>query len=282
MSTDNATSYQPAAHYDRVHAAWRLIMGEEFHYGYFDSPDVPLDEATSALTDQMLQRARISIGDRVLDVGCGTGRQSCDLAARLGADVLGITTSASGVAAATQLAAERGLQKARFAERDGMDNGLEDETFDVVWALESSHLMRDRTALLNECTRVLCPGGRLVLCDIIRKRDIPFTEVRVRRDDFATLRAAFGDAHMEPLEDYATTLEGLGLTVSGAADISEPTFPTFTAWRANIELHERTVRELLGDKGVDDYVRATHILEGFWEDGTLGYGILAAEKNAEA
>jgi 27-O-demethylrifamycin SV methyltransferase len=280
MGTHIAASYQPAAHYDRVHAAWRLIMGEEFHYGFFDSPDVPLDRATAALTDQMLRRARIATADRVLDVGCGTGRQACDLAAGLGAHVLGITNSASGVAAATQLAEVRGLEGVRFAQRDGTDNGLGDETFDVVWVLESSHLMRDRAALLAECSRVLDRGGRLVLCDIIRKREIPFSEVRSRRDDFATLRAAFGDAHMEPLGRYTTTLERLGMTVSGATDISAPTLPTFAAWRANIDRHEHILRDLLGDQGVDDYVRATHILEAFWQDGTLGYGILAALKEA--
>ena len=108
------------------------------------------------------------------------------------------------------LAADRGLAGAVFEQRDGTDNGLDDGTFDVVWVLESSHLMRDKTALLGECVRVLAPGGRLVLCDIIRKRDIPFLEVRARREDFALLRRAFGDAHMEPLDDYASTLAGSG------------------------------------------------------------------------
>jgi 27-O-demethylrifamycin SV methyltransferase len=270
--------HQPAAHYDRVHSAWRLIMGEEFHYGYFVSPGTPLPDATAALTGEMLRRAAISAGDHVLDVGCGTGRQSCDLAAELGATVLGITTSSSGVAAATALAAERGLASAKFEQRDGTANGLEDQSFDVAWVLESSHLMRDRKSLLSECSRVLRPGGRIVLCDIIRNREIPFLEVRQRRDEFATLRAAFGDAHMEPLSDYAATLTDLGMSVVDATDISEPTRPTFAAWRANVELHEAAVVDLIGREGTDDFVGATQILDGFWEDGTLGYGILAATK----
>jgi 27-O-demethylrifamycin SV methyltransferase len=280
VGDDSSRSYQPAAHYDRVHAAWRLIMGEEFHYGFFAAPGTPLDEATAALTGQMLERAGIAPAARVLDVGCGTGRQSCDLAADLGASVLGITTSAGGVAAATALAAERGLDGARFEQRDGTDNGLPDASFDVVWALESSHLMRDRRALLSECVRVLAPGGRVVLCDIIRKREIPFAEVRALRDDFATLRAAFGDAHMEPLERYASTLEELGMTVTDATDVSAETLPTFAAWRANVEAHAPDLQELLGLDGVEDFVRATHILEAFWHDQTLGYGLLAARKAA--
>jgi 27-O-demethylrifamycin SV methyltransferase len=277
-SRDDGGSAEPEAHYDRVHTAWRLIMGEEFHYGYFQAPDVALDEATAALTAQMLERAAIATGESVLDVGCGTGRQACDLAADHDAFVLGITTSSTGVEAATELAASRGLERVTFEQRDGTDNGLEDGRFDVVWALESSHLMRDRPALLGECVRVLAPGGRLVLCDIIRKREIPFAEVRARRQDFATLRAAFGDAHMEPLDAYTSTVEELGMGVTDATDITTPTLPTFAAWRANLETHEAAVHDLLGQQGVQDFAQATRILESFWLDGTLGYGILAAVK----
>lgn len=280
MGVESPGSHEPAAHYDRVHSAWQLIMGEEFHYGYFNTPDTPLERATAALTGQMLERAGVAPGDRVLDVGCGTGRQACDNAETLGCDVLGITTSGSGVAAATAHAADRGLGSARFEQRDGTDNGLPDGSFDVVWVLESSHLMRDRVALLRECVRVLAPGGRIALCDITRKREIPFAEVRARRDEFATLRAAFGDAHMEPLEQYTATLRDLGMTVTDRTDISLPTLPTFAAWRANVEEHEPVVRELIGSEGVDDFVRATHILEGMWHDSTMGYGILAALKAA--
>jgi len=280
MVDDISSSHEPAAHYNRVHAAWRLIMGEEFHYGYFATPETPLDVATSALTNQMLDRAVIAPDDRVLDVGCGTGRQACDLAEKHGAQVLGITTSDSGVEAARALAEERGLPGARFENRDGTSNGLPDGSFDVAWVLESSHLMRDRRALLSECARVLAPGGRLVLCDIIRRREIPFLEVRSRRDDFAILRAAFGDAHMHPLDSYTATLEELGLTVKDSTDITTETLPTFAAWRANVEQHEQTLLELLGQEGVDDFVRSTHILEAFWLDDTLGYGILAAAKPA--
>lgn len=280
MGTDVASSYQPAAHYDHVHAAWRLIMGEEFHYGYFASPDTVLTDATAALTGQMLERAGIATGTRVLDVGCGTGRQACDLSGKLGARVLGITTSMSGVAAANALAADRELDSVSFEVRDGTDNHLADASFDVAWVLESSHLMRDKSALLHECTRVLVPGGRLVLCDIVRRREIPFTEVRARRADFAILRAAFGDAHMEPLVHYTSILDELGMSVEDATDITAETLPTFAAWRANLHAHEQALEELLGHGGVKDFAASTRILEAFWQDGTLGYGILTAAKAA--
>ena len=279
MGTSDAgpsVSHQPDAHYDRVHEAWRLILGEEFHYGYFRPEGIGLADAAAALTAQMLARAAIQPGERVLDIGCGTGHQSCKLAADHGAQVLGITTSGTGVAAATALAASRGLDSARFEPRDGTDNGLPDASFDVAWALESSHLMRDRKALLAECARVLVPGGRLVLCDIISRRRIPFLEVRERREEFALLRAVYGDAHMLPLDDYAAMLTEVGLTVEDLTDISDETLPTFAAWRANCEEHAEEITRLIGADGLDEYVRSTEVLEAFWNDRTFGYGILKA------
>ena len=276
MSARATSTHDPAEHYDRVHAAWQLIMGEEFHYGVFSDPDASLTSATGALTTMMLQAAEIRDGDHVLDVGCGTGRQACQLATRHGASVLGITTSAEGVRRAHESAAEQGVDGVAFEQRDGTDNKLPGGSFDVVWALESSHLMRDRRGLLAESLRVLRPGGRLVLCDITRQREIPFSEVRERRDQFAVLRAAFGDAHMVPLEEYVSMLTELGAEVHLARDLTRETGPTFTRWRDNVTEHTAELEQMLGGDALADFVESTHILEGFWNDGTLGYGIIGA------
>ena len=81
---------------------------------------------TAALTQLMLDRARITAGRPRARYRMRHRRQSCDLAATLGARVLGITTSAGGVQAATALAADRHLSNARFEQRNGTKNGLPD------------------------------------------------------------------------------------------------------------------------------------------------------------
>ena len=83
---------------------------------------------------------------------------------------------------------------------------------------------------------------------------------------------------MEPLTTTSSTLRRPGTDITDATDISVPTLPTFAAWRANVEHHEDRLLELLGEQGVEEFVESTHILEGFWQDETLGYGILAAIK----
>ena len=107
----------------------------------------------------------------MLDVGCGTGAPACRLARRVRRRVTGITTSAVGVEAGRVRAGAEGVaDRVRFEERDGMDNGFPDASFDRTWVLESSHLMRERDRLVAECARVLRPGGRLALCDIVLRR----------------------------------------------------------------------------------------------------------------
>ena len=271
-------AYDPASHYDRVMAAWQLLLGDELHYGVFDAGDEPLSVATGALTERMVAAADLSADLRVLDVGCGSGAPARSIAGRFGAEVVGITTSAVGVATARERTAEADVVGVTFEQRDGTDNGFDDASFDRTWVMESSHLMRDKDALVAECARVLRPGGRLVLCDLIRWREIPFREVRDRRVDFATLREAFGDAHFQSLDDYAALAEAHGLVVDRRDDLTAVTLPTFDRWRANAETHHDEVVELIGTQGRDAFVRSCDILEAFWRDGTFGYGLISATK----
>ncbi len=270
---------EPAAHYDRVTDAWGLLLGDELHYGVFSSDDDPLPVATGALTDRMVEAARLEAGLTVLDVGCGTGAPACAMAREHGVQVTGITTSEVGVRAASERAAAGGLDEAvRFEQRDGTRNGFADASFDRVWVLESSHLMRDREALMAECARVLRPTGRMVLCDIVLRRPMPFEEVKRLRRPLALLRAVFGEARMEPLARYADMASDEGLVVDHELDLTTATRPTFARWRENAARHEHAVVASLGVEGWQQFVDSCDVLEGFWDDGTLGYGLLAAAK----
>lgn len=271
-------SYAPAEHYDRVTEAWGLLLGPELHYGVFTTGDEELLVATNRLTTMMLEAARLAPGLRVLDVGCGSGAPACRLAGEHEVEVLGITTSEVGVDAAVRRVREAGIAGTSFEVRDGTDNGLPAESFDRAWVMESSHLMPERQALMTECARVLRPGGRLVLCDIIRRREIPFDEVRSRREEFAVLRAAYGSARMDPLSDYEKYAETAGLVPDQIVDMTTETLPTFDRWQANLDEHRSEVTRLLGGEGTATFERSLGILRTFWQDGTLGYGLFSADK----
>jgi cyclopropane fatty-acyl-phospholipid synthase-like methyltransferase len=272
-------TYDPESHYDRVTDAWGLLLGDDLHYGVFARGDEALPEATAALTELMVEGARLEPGLTVLDVGCGTGSPACHLASTQGVHVTGITTSQVGVDAARERASTAGLSgSTAFERRDGMDNGFPDASFDRAWVMESSHLMPDRARLVAECARVLRPGGRLVLCDIVLRRPMPFEEVRRLRKPLALLRDVFGSARMEPLDQYAEHATAAGLEVDELRDITDLTRPTFDRWRRNAEVHRDEVVASIGEDDRQAFVDSCDVLEGFWDDGTLGYALLTAAR----
>jgi 27-O-demethylrifamycin SV methyltransferase len=274
-------SVAPGTHYDRVTEAWTLLLGDELHYGVFRTGEEELSEATAELTRLMIDASRLESGMEVLDVGSGTGAPACRLAAEHGVRVTGITTSAVGVRVGRAHARGTGVAgRVSFEQRDGMDNGFETASFDRVWVLESSHLMRDRYRLVAECARVLRPNGRVVLCDIVLREELPFSDIRRLREPLALLRDVFGDARMEPLARYAQLFEASGLDVREQTDLTAATAGTFARWRENAQRHHDYVAAAIGPTDLERFVEATAVLERLWTDGVLGYGLIAASKLA--
>jgi SAM-dependent methyltransferase len=99
-------------------------------------------------------------GRRVLEVGCGAGT---DLArfAKGGAIVSGVDLSSSAIALARSNFEQQGLQ-ADLREADGEHLPFADDSFDLVYAHGVVQYTADPTALVEECRRVVKPGGEAV------------------------------------------------------------------------------------------------------------------------
>lgn len=113
---------------------------------------------------------RLAAGQRLLDVGCGPGTITLDLAERVApGPVLGIDAAAEVVErAAARAAADRraaGPQEVRFAVGDVYALDLPDDSFDVVHAHQVLQHLTDPVAALRELRRVLAPGGTLAVRD---------------------------------------------------------------------------------------------------------------------
>ena len=108
-------------------------------------------------------------GDRVLDVGCGTGKLVAKLAAK-GCVATGIDIAAPMLGQAGERVRELGVES-RVTLRDlgavDLDTAFADKSFDgVVSTLVFSELSRDEiTYTLGECWRILQPGGQLLIAD---------------------------------------------------------------------------------------------------------------------
>jgi MPBQ/MSBQ methyltransferase len=110
---------------------------------------------------------------RVLDVGCGIGGTSRYLAKKFGTDaqVTGITLSPMQVKRAQQLALEQNLPNAKFHVMDALAMDFPANSFDLVWACESGEHMPDKKKYVEEMTRVLKPGGKIVIATWCQRDD---------------------------------------------------------------------------------------------------------------
>lgn len=105
-------------------------------------------------------------GTRLLDVGCGPGSVTIDLAARLEpGEVVGVDTSAAVVEIAQKAAADAGADNVTFQVADAYDLPFADDAFDVVHAHQVLQHLTDPIAALREMRRVTRPGGVVALRD---------------------------------------------------------------------------------------------------------------------
>ena len=134
--------------YDRVSRVW-------------DRTFVP---ATDDIRRHLLDAARLRPGERVLDVGTGTGAAALLAARRVGktGHVLGIDMSPGMLAKARAKASRSGLANVTFRRMDGAKLRLPKESFDVILSsFGTPEGLYDGEAVFRDWLRVLRPGGRL-------------------------------------------------------------------------------------------------------------------------
>jgi 2-polyprenyl-3-methyl-5-hydroxy-6-metoxy-1,4-benzoquinol methylase len=106
-------------------------------------------------------------GTTVLDVGCGPGTITIDMAARVApAKVVGMDASAEVVAKATELAAERDIDNVEFVVGNAYELDYEDGSFDVVHAHQVLQHVSNPVALLRELRRVRTADGVVAARDV--------------------------------------------------------------------------------------------------------------------
>lgn len=279
IKSDNCYNKETNTHYDSVTEAWRHIFGDCFHLGFFNSDSMKLSEATVKLIDVMALFGDISKKCRVLDVGCGIGGPAFYLHEKYGCKVEGITTSSKGIYLAEK---ERTLRKCsedvHFTLADALENGFSDQYFDVIWVMESSHLIKKKVDLFKENFRVLKDGGTILICDMILKRNITIFDIMKWKEEINLMEKVFGNAKTETLEYYSHVLSLAGFDNVVTNDISEHAYPTMKHWRKNIFNKRNKIQRYFSDRQIEEFLYACEILEMFYEKKILGYGMIRAVK----
>lgn len=114
---------------------------------------------------EMIRRAAPQDGEDVLDLACGTGAVTMELAAQgmSPGSVTGVDISPGMLAVAAENAKEAGID-ATWIEADATALPLPDDAFDVAFCQQALQFFPDRVAALKDLRRVLRPGSRAAFC----------------------------------------------------------------------------------------------------------------------
>jgi trans-aconitate methyltransferase len=156
-------------------------------------------------------------GERILDLACGTGHLTAQLAAR-GAEVIGIDRSPEMIATA-----RHNYPRLRFEIADG-ESFRFDEPFDAVFSNAAIHWMSDQRAVASSIWQALKPAGRFV-AEFGGKGNIRSIDAALRR----AMREAGYPVRNDPyyyfpsIGEHASLLESIGFTVTYAIWFERPT-----------------------------------------------------------
>jgi len=158
-----------AGFYDASSGVWERVWGEHMHHGYYGPTGGERKDHQQAqvdMCDETLAWAGVdsSPAAHVLDVGCGIGGSSRHIARKYGGTGVGITLSPVQADRANALSAAQGFgDRLSFRVADALDMPFADDSFDLVWSMESGEHMPDKRQFVSELARVCKPGGKIII-----------------------------------------------------------------------------------------------------------------------
>jgi len=211
------TMYQAVA--DEPHGTFHFEMGYDLaaRLGY---PTDELDEVPTEAIESFagvgyhLALAALRPGDRVVDLGSGSGMDAFLAARQVGdsGEVVGIDMTDAQLDKSRRLAVRDGFANTRFDKGYIEGAPVADGSATAVISNGVINLCSDKTAVFREIARILEPGGRLAISDIVTER--PLTDAIVC--DVNLWASCIGGAMQQ--DDYRAAIEAAGLVIDAVQE----------------------------------------------------------------
>ena len=152
--------------------------------------------------------ASLQAGETVLDLGSGAGFDAFLASRRVGPEgrVIGVDMTPPMIERATTLAMTHGYANVEFRLGDIEALPVADASVDVILSNCVLNLTSDKALAFREAFRVLKPGGRLMVSDLVLERPLP----EAIRQDMDAYGACIGGALLK--SDYLAAIEAAGFT----------------------------------------------------------------------
>jgi tocopherol O-methyltransferase len=259
-------------HYDRMSPYYHSLWGEHIHHGYWIRGDESKETAQLQLIEHLAQAAGIERGAKILDVGCGFGASSIYLARKYGAEATGITISRVQVEMANKAAAAGGVgAKFLFMDAEAMTF---DDSFDVVWSVESISHYQDIPKFFASAANLLKPGATLAITDWFKKKNLT---PREHKKFLHNLEHGMM-VELQTMDDYAAHMTAAGLEVVRAEVLNNNCAKT---WDFCLDIiKEKALWGLAAQNGPAfvRFLRAFKDMRAGFASGRFIYGLMVAKK----
>lgn len=269
--------------YDQSSGLWEQVWGEHMHHGYYGADGSDRKERRQAqidLIEELLRWSQVEDVSQIVDVGCGIGGSSLYLAEKLNAHVQGITLSPVQAARASERAQVAGLaDRTTFQVADALAMPFGDRCFDLVWSLESGEHMPDKLKFLQECYRVLQPGGTLMMATWCYRPVTPATpltadEHRHLEDIYQVYRLPY----VISLPEYEAITRSIGFQSIRTVDWSTAVAPFWDVVIDSAFTPEAVVGLLRSGWSTIQAALSLGLMRRGYEQGLVRFGVLCATK----
>lgn len=278
ISLDTVAKQSIQRHYDLSTLFYRILWGPHIHHGLWHE-DESNRTAQLQLTDMLASNARIAAGQKVLDVGCGMGASSIHLANHYGCHVHGITLSPVQRRWARTASWWHGCRdRTQFQCVDAEVVDFPEEHFDVVWSIECTEHLFDKTAFFQRAAHWLRPGGRMAICAWLAGDSLNSEQSRQVTD----VCEGFFCPSLGSRSDYADWMTSSGLQLEHSLDLTDQVARTWEICHRRVErTRVEFIARLLDRQQVLFLHRFETILKAF-RTGAMRYGCFVAEKPASS